>query len=51
MGLRAALVGAGAGGVLGGLCGGISVLILKLAGVTIDEVLDSQKQWMESRAK
>lgn len=51
MGLRGALVGAGAGGVLGGLCGGISVLILKLAGVTVDEVLDSQKQWMESRAK
>jgi len=51
MGLRASLVGIGTGGILGGLCGGISVLILKLSGITIDEVLDSQKQWMESRAK
>ncbi|XP_077273526.1 RPII140-upstream gene protein [Temnothorax americanus] len=49
MGLRATLVGTGLGAVLGGFCGGISVLILKLSGITIDEVLEAQKQWISSR--
>lgn len=51
MGLRAMLVGTGLGGALGGVCGGISLLILKLSGITVDEVLNAQQQWMESRYK
>lgn len=49
LGLRGGLVGCGLGGILGGLCGGASLLILKLAGVTIDEVLEAQQQWINSR--
>ncbi|XP_071573996.1 complex I assembly factor TIMMDC1, mitochondrial [Temnothorax nylanderi] len=49
MGLRAMLVGTGLGAVLGGFCGGVSVLILKLSGITIDEVLEAQKRWIDSR--
>ncbi|KAL0130609.1 hypothetical protein PUN28_002326 [Cardiocondyla obscurior] len=49
MGLRGALVGTGLGFVLGGLCGTVSVLILKLSGISIDEVLTAQHQWVESR--
>lgn len=51
LGLRAALVGIGFGGILGGVCGGMSVLILKLSGITIDEVLDVQQDWINSRNK
>jgi len=51
LGLRATLVGTGLGGILGGICGGMSILILKLSGVTIDEVLDAQQQWINSRDK
>lgn len=51
LGLRATLVGTGLGGVFGGVCGGVSILILKLSGVTIDEVLEAQQQWGNSRDK
>lgn len=51
MGLRAMLVSTGLGGILGGLCGGMSVLILKLSGTTMDQLLDTQHQWIESRNK
>ncbi|CAL1681298.1 unnamed protein product [Lasius platythorax] len=49
LGLRAALVGSGLGSILGGICGGVSILILKISGVTIDEVLEAQQQWVNSR--
>lgn len=49
LGLRAALVGTGLGGILGGICGGLSTLILKLSGVTVDEILEAQQQWVNSR--
>lgn len=49
LGLRAALVGMGLGGILGGICGGVSVFILKISGVTIDEVLEAQQKWVNSR--
>ncbi|XP_029161780.1 RPII140-upstream gene protein [Nylanderia fulva] len=49
LGLRGACVGMGLGGILGGICGGVSVFILKLSGVTIDEVLEAQYQWVNSR--
>lgn len=49
LGLRATLVSTGLGGILGGLCGGISILILKLSGITVSEILDAQKQWIDSR--
>lgn len=49
LGLRATLVGTGLGSILGGLCGGMSILILNLSGITIDEVLDAQKQWIDSK--
>jgi len=51
LGLRAALVGSGLGGILGGVCGGISILILKLSGITVDQVLDAQQEWINSREK
>lgn len=51
LGLRATLVGTGLGGVLGGVCGGVSILILKLSGITIDEVLEAQQRWGNSRDK
>jgi len=51
LGFRATLVGTGLGGILGGLCGGISTAILKLSGVTIDEVLEAQQEWINSRDK
>lgn len=49
LGLRAALVGTGLGGILGGVCGGLSTLILKLSGVTVDEILEAQQHWVNSR--
>ncbi|XP_050452895.1 RPII140-upstream gene protein isoform X3 [Cataglyphis hispanica] len=49
LGLRGALVGVGLGSILGGICGGTSLLILKLSGVTIDEVLEAQQKWINSR--
>ncbi|KYN10586.1 hypothetical protein ALC57_17191 [Trachymyrmex cornetzi] len=49
MGLRGALVGTGLGGILGGACGGVSLLILKLSGRTIDEALEAQKNWLNAR--
>lgn len=51
LGLRATLIGTGLGSILGGLCGGMSILILKLSGITIDETLDAQKQWVDSQNK
>jgi complex I assembly factor TIMMDC1 len=51
LGLRAALVGTGLGTVLGGICGTISVIILKLSGITMDQVLDAQQEWIKSRNK
>ncbi|XP_070153420.1 RPII140-upstream gene protein isoform X1 [Polyergus mexicanus] len=51
LGFRGALVGIGLGSILGGLCGGISLLILKLSGTTIDEVLEAQQKWVNSRDK
>ncbi|XP_018355691.1 PREDICTED: RPII140-upstream gene protein, partial [Trachymyrmex septentrionalis] len=49
LGLRGALVGTGLGSILGGICGGVSLLILKLSGTTIDEVLEAQNNWINSR--
>lgn len=49
LGLRAALVGTGLGGILGGVCGVISILILKFSGITIDEAFEAQQQWINSR--
>ncbi|XP_011647644.1 RPII140-upstream gene protein isoform X1 [Pogonomyrmex barbatus] len=49
LGLRGMLVGTGLGGILGGLCGTTSIIILKLSGVTIDEILEAQQQWINSR--
>ncbi|KYQ46556.1 hypothetical protein ALC60_14487 [Trachymyrmex zeteki] len=49
LGLRGALVGTGLGSILGGICGGISLLILKVSGITIDEALEAQKNWINSR--
>lgn len=51
LGLRAALVGTGLGCILGALCGGTSILILTLSGVSVDEVLSAQQQWIDSRTK
>ncbi|EZA51339.1 RPII140-upstream gene protein [Ooceraea biroi] len=49
MGIRGALVGATLGGTLGAVCGIVSMLILSLSGVSIDEVLEAQRQWIVSR--
>lgn len=49
LGLRASLVGAGLGGTLGGISGGLTVLILYLTGTTIDEVLKVQHDWILKR--
>ncbi|KAG5325509.1 140U protein, partial [Pseudoatta argentina] len=49
LGFRGALVGTGLGSILGGVCGGVSLLILKLSGITIDEVLEAQKNWINAR--
>lgn len=49
LGLRAALVGAGLAGILGGICGSLSVFILYLSGTTMDEVLEAQQRWITSR--
>lgn len=49
LGLRGALVGMGLGSILGGICGAVSLLILQISGVTIDEVLEAQKQWINLR--
>lgn len=49
MGIRGALVGAGLAAILGLICGTISVLVLKLAGVSVDTVLEEQQSWITSR--
>ena len=49
LGLRGALVGTGLGGILGGVCGSVSLIILKLSGITIDEVLEAQQNWINAR--
>lgn len=49
LGLRAALVGGGLGSILGTICGGLTVLILNLSGVTMDEVYTAQQEWVNSR--
>lgn len=49
LGVRATLVGAGLGSILGGICGTASVLILHLSGISMDEVLDAQQKWITSR--
>ncbi|XP_012536165.1 RPII140-upstream gene protein [Monomorium pharaonis] len=49
LGFRAALVGTGLGGILGGVCGSMSILMLYLSGITIDEVLNAQQEWIKSR--
>lgn len=51
LGLRAALVGTGLGCILGGFCGGVSIVILTLSGVSVDEVLSAQQQWIDSRTE
>jgi hypothetical protein len=51
MGIRAALVGTGLGSVLGAICGSASLLILNLTGITMDEVLQVQAEWISSRNK
>jgi len=51
MGIRAALVGTGLGSILGAICGGTSLLILNLTGITMDEVLQVQTEWISSRNK
>jgi len=51
MGIRAALIGTGLGGILGAICGGTSLLILNLTGITMDEVLQVQTEWLSSRNK
>ncbi|XP_018049206.1 PREDICTED: RPII140-upstream gene protein, partial [Atta colombica] len=49
LGLRGALVGTGLGGILGGMCGSVSLIILKLSGITINEVLEAQQNWINAR--
>jgi len=49
LGLRAALIGMGLGSILGGMCGVVSLVVLKISGVTMDEVLETQKQWVNSK--
>ncbi|EFN75045.1 RPII140-upstream gene protein [Camponotus floridanus] len=49
LGLRAALIGMGLGSILGGIYGVTSLVILQISGVTMDEVLEAQKQWINSR--
>lgn len=49
LGLRGSLVGMGLGSILGGICGAVSLIILHISGVTMDEVLEAQKQWVNSR--
>lgn len=49
LGLRGALIGMGLGSILGGICGVVSLVILQLSGVTIDEILETQKQWINSK--
>lgn len=49
LGLRGALVGSGLGSILGVVCGGLSILALKLSGITIDEVYTAQQEWVHSR--
>lgn len=49
LGLRGSLVGAGLGSTLGGLYGGVTIIMLYLTGTTIDEVMQTQKDWITSR--
>ncbi|XP_032686104.1 RPII140-upstream gene protein [Odontomachus brunneus] len=49
LGLRGSLVGAGFGSVLGGVCGSVTTLLLYLSGITIDEILQTQHNWITSR--
>lgn len=51
MGLRGMLVGGGLGTALGSLAGGITLLILKGSGMTMEEVRYWQYKWKEERNK
>ncbi|XP_012221112.1 RPII140-upstream gene protein [Linepithema humile] len=51
LGFRAALVGTGLGSMLGAVCGSLSILVLTLSGVTMDEVMTAQQEWINSRDK
>lgn len=51
LGFRAALVASGLGSILGGICGSLSILMLKLSGITLDEVMTAQQEWVKSRNK
>lgn len=48
LGLRGGLVGAGVGSVLGGIGGCVTVLSCKLMGVSMDQMLEAQKQMREA---
>lgn len=49
LGLRGALIGMGLGSILGGICGVTSLIILQISGITMDEVLEAQRQWINSK--
>ncbi|KDR16313.1 RPII140-upstream gene protein [Zootermopsis nevadensis] len=51
MGLRGMAVGGGLGSVLGGICGLVSLSVLKMTGLTMEEIRYWQYQWKEDRYK
>lgn len=51
LGLRGIIVGNGLGATLGGIAGGLSLLILRSSGMTMEEVRYWQYKWKDERSK